>query len=136
MPLNPFITGLVKVLLVKVCVAAKPTTVSSLTAVESSASVLVKVLSVRSMLLFVRVCVAVFVVAVSPFTVSAVVIATVLGKPIVNTPELSPTVTSPAVPWKPTVPPRLATVELPPTLSKVIPLFVKLLLGIFENVFP
>ena len=44
-----------------------------------------------------------------------------LGNPIVNTPELSPTVTSFAVPWKLTVPPRLATVEFPQTLAKVMP---------------
>ena len=61
-------------------------------------------------------------------------IATLLGRPIVNTPELSPTVTSLAVPWKPTVSPKLATVELPPTLSKVIPLLVNELFAIFESV--
>ena len=84
--------------------------------------------------LFVSVCVAVFVVAVSLFTVSAVVIATVLGKPIVNVPEFSPTVTSPAVPWNETVSPNEAAVELPPTLAKVILLLANELFAIFVNV--
>ena len=84
--------------------------------------------------LFVSVCVAVFVVAVSLFTVSAVVIDTVLGNPIVNVPEFSPTVTSPAVPWNETVSPSDAAVELPPTLAKVILLLANELFAIFVNV--
>ena len=84
--------------------------------------------------LFVSVCVAVFVVAVSLFTVSPVVIATLAGKPIVNVPEFSPTVTSLAVPWNETVSPSDAAVELPPTLAKVILLLANELFAIFVNV--
>ena len=49
--------------------------------------------------LFVSVSVPVTVATVKLFTVKPVVIATLAGKPIVNVPELSPTVTSLAVPW-------------------------------------
>ena len=86
------------------------------------------------MVLFVSVCDAVFVVAVSLFTVNPVVIATLAGKPIVNVPEFSPTVTSLAVPWNETVSPNDAAVELPPTLAKVILLLVNELFAIFESV--
>ena len=84
--------------------------------------------------LFVSVSVPVTVATVKLFTVNPVVILTLAGKPIVNVPEFSPTVTSPAVPWKETVSPNDAAVELPPTLAKVILLLVNELFAIFEIV--
>ena len=60
--------GSVNVLLVNVCVAARPTSVSSLTAVLSSAKVPVTVLVVRSILLFVSVSVVALATTVSSLT--------------------------------------------------------------------